>query len=88
LSRVSRPFYQAPRSDRPSRGGLGLGLFLARALTELHGGSFQMESVEGHGSTFRLSLPGGSPTVDPQRVSEAVSTPDPAQSRSPRASLG
>jgi len=60
LSRVSQPFYQAPRRDRPSRGGLGLGLYLSRELARLHGGRLALDSREGYGSTFTLTLPAGS----------------------------
>ncbi len=37
----------------------GLGLAIAKALTELHGGSIWLESQEGKGSTFSFSLPVG-----------------------------
>ena len=50
-------FYQAPRKDRPSRGGLGLGLFISKQIVEQHGGSIGVESVFGAGSTFFVSLP-------------------------------
>jgi signal transduction histidine kinase len=43
----------------PSRnyGGLGMGLFVARALVRAHGGSIDVESAEGAGSTFTVDLP-------------------------------
>ena len=69
LSRVGDPFYQAPRKDRPSRGGLGLGLFVCRELAQLHGGRLAVSSDGGPGSTFTLWLPAlpaedsGRPTV-------------------------
>ena len=38
--------------------GLGIGLALARALVEQHGGQLDVESLGvGHGSTFRIRLP-------------------------------
>jgi signal transduction histidine kinase len=37
--------------------GLGLGLFIAREITERHGGRILLESRPGHGSTFTVELP-------------------------------
>lgn len=37
--------------------GSGLGLSIAKAITELHGGTINATSVEGKGSTFRVELP-------------------------------
>jgi signal transduction histidine kinase len=43
----------------PSRnyGGLGMGLFVARALVQAHGGTIDVESTEGMGATFTVDLP-------------------------------
>ncbi|MBE3558563.1 MAG: hybrid sensor histidine kinase/response regulator [Ktedonobacteraceae bacterium] len=37
--------------------GLGLGLYIARKIVERHGGSIEVESVPGQGSTFTVRLP-------------------------------
>jgi PAS domain S-box-containing protein len=37
--------------------GTGLGLPLSRSFAELHGGTLEMESSKGHGTTLRLRLP-------------------------------
>ena len=54
---IFEPFIQGPRSIARQQGGLGLGLTLARSLTELHGGGLRYEPVVPHGSRFVVSLP-------------------------------
>ncbi len=41
----------------PSHGGRGLGLTIAKDLVEAHGGSIEVESVVGEGTTLRVLLP-------------------------------
>jgi len=53
LPLVTDPFYQGQRA----RGGYGLGLAIARAVAERHGGRLTIESVVGRGTTVRVSLP-------------------------------
>ncbi len=50
-------FYRVNNSDRQSIGGTGLGLYLARRLTEVMQGRLWVESVYGQGSTFFVELP-------------------------------
>ena len=54
-------------------GGTGLGLALARRLTEMHGGSLWFETVVGQGTTFHVALPSGEHVVG----SAAVIQPKP-----------
>jgi PAS domain S-box-containing protein len=57
LSRIFNAFEQAEHHGRP-QGGLGLGLSIARAICELHGGSIRAESQgTGHGASMILRLP-------------------------------
>lgn len=76
LQRVFEPFAQVEQSvDRP-RGGLGLGLSIARSLARLHGGDLAAWS-DGHGKGSRLTLT--LPLVgDPLPVSVEQATVSPA----------
>lgn len=49
-------FYRSHRS-RETVSGTGLGLYLAKAIVESHGGTMSVRSTEGQGSTFTFSLP-------------------------------
>jgi PAS domain S-box-containing protein len=46
-----------------SWGGLGLGLYIVRAIVDLHGGSIRVESRLGEGTTFFVELPLAGPPV-------------------------
>ncbi|RPH61674.1 MAG: hypothetical protein EHM81_03765, partial [Chloroflexi bacterium] len=49
-------FYRAEASRSRHSGGAGLGLAIARALVQVHGGHIRAESVEGQGTTIRFFL--------------------------------
>jgi signal transduction histidine kinase len=53
--------------------GLGLGLFIVRAIVEAHGGQVTVTSEEGQGSTFTVELPRGLPVE-----SAGAAAPSPA----------
>jgi len=56
--RVFDRFYRADRSrSRENGGGTGLGLSIARWAVEVNGGQLTLESSEGAGATFRITLP-------------------------------
>jgi CheY-like chemotaxis protein len=58
LPRLFEPFAQADRTLDRARGGLGLGLSIAKGLAELHGGGVSARSAgPGLGSEFSLWLP-------------------------------
>lgn len=50
-------FSKAHAGTVHDRGGLGVGLFLAREIVRRHGGDMWFESEQGTGSTFYFSLP-------------------------------
>jgi signal transduction histidine kinase len=57
LPRVFERFFQVETHLTRRYGGMGLGLAVAKAMIELHGGRIWAESEEGKGSTFTFLLP-------------------------------
>jgi signal transduction histidine kinase len=57
LPHLFEPFYRAPNVDSRHISGLGIGLYLVREIVRLHGGSIDVVSAEGVGSTFTVWLP-------------------------------
>ena len=70
LPHIFKRFWQAETGRAREHSGLGLGLALAKHLTELHGGSIEARSAgEGKGTEFRVKLPTRMADV-PRAVSE------------------
>jgi signal transduction histidine kinase len=57
LHKVFERFFQVESHLTRHTTGMGLGLSVAKAMIELHGGRIWVESVEGEGSTFIFLLP-------------------------------
>jgi signal transduction histidine kinase len=50
-------FFRASTAAQRHIPGTGLGLYIARAIVEAHGGSISVDSVPGQGTSFRIDLP-------------------------------
>jgi PAS domain S-box-containing protein len=57
LERVFDRFYRSGRLDGRHIEGSGIGLALVRELVRLHGGTIEVDSAAGAGSTFTVTLP-------------------------------
>ncbi|HLJ93452.1 MAG TPA: ATP-binding protein [Gemmataceae bacterium] len=80
LDAVFQPFFQADRTLDRSRGGLGLGLALVKAVVQLHGGTVRALSAgPGRGSEITFWLP--------LEREAAAQTPLPAPAHGPGKSL-
>jgi signal transduction histidine kinase len=76
LPRLFQRFTSGPGSV-----GLGLGLYLARGITEAHAGSLEVDSAPGRGTRFTMRLP-----LEPSSVARCVRTGDDDHSATERQS--
>jgi len=65
---VFERFHRVEGTRRRSHEGTGIGLALVSELVKLHGGAVWVESVEGQGTTFTVSIPIGSAHLPQDRI--------------------
>ena len=77
LPRLFERFHRVKGAKSRTHEGTGIGLALVRELVSLHGGTIDIESDEGQGSTFTVTIKAGTDHLPPERVGkprELVST--------------
>ncbi|MFP4440220.1 MAG: ATP-binding protein [Chloroflexaceae bacterium] len=57
LPHLFQSFYRAPNAVQHQQHGIGVGLYIVKELVTLHGGSIDVTSQEGVGSSFTVTLP-------------------------------
>jgi signal transduction histidine kinase len=57
LPHVFEPFYRGEKSRNRRGGGAGLGLAIAQAIVEAHGGSITARNLPGSGASFAFTIP-------------------------------
>jgi signal transduction histidine kinase/ligand-binding sensor domain-containing protein/AraC-like DNA-binding protein len=71
ISKIFDRFYQADASHTRKQEGTGIGLALTKELIGLCKGRIEVESEEGKGSTFTITLPSGKDHLKPEEIFEA-----------------
>ncbi|MEP7051647.1 MAG: ATP-binding protein [Pseudomonadota bacterium] len=68
LPRMFERFYRSEKTRSRSYEGTGIGLALVRDLARLHGGNIAVESCEGAGTTFTVTIPTGKAHLPAERI--------------------
>jgi PAS domain S-box-containing protein len=79
LSQLFNRFYRVPGANGRTHEGSGIGLSLVRELVKLHGGSIEVESTVGRGSSFRVCIPFGAAHLPSVQVAQESGQPPSAR---------
>ena len=71
IPKIFDRFYQVDGSYTRDQEGTGIGLSLTKELVELHKGKIEVESEEGEGTTFTISIPLGKEHLKPEEICES-----------------
>jgi len=74
IPKIFDRFYQVNGTHTREQEGTGIGLALTKELVELHGGKIEVESEEGRGTVFIVSIPVGAGNCEREGLSEPTGT--------------
>jgi len=71
LPRMFQRFHRVKQGGGRTHEGTGIGLALVRELAAIHGGAVRVESREGQGSVFTVTIPGGTAHLPEKQLAAA-----------------
>ena len=74
MSKIFDRFYKVDSIHKRKQEGTGIGLALSKELVELHKGKIQVESAEGKGTIFTISIPSGKKHYTPEEIRKSGKT--------------
>jgi PAS domain S-box-containing protein len=72
LPRMFDRFHRVQEARGRTHEGTGIGLSLVKELVKMHGGTISVDSEEGHGSVFTVTIPLGKEHLDSGHISETA----------------